>query len=702
MHSLKFKISAIAAGCVVVLVAVLSLFSYLRTTQMRNSVEAQSTTIITELVLNRIKSSANYQAAEIASQLQSAQQVSQTLAAALTEYSRRHLSDTQLRNNSIGLITSMLQANKNFLGLYAAYEPNSFDNSDALFINDKATFSDASGRFIPYVSQIGSDASVEPLLDYENQSSNGNGARVGEYYLCPKDSKETCITDPYLYPIGGVDTLLTSVTSPVIIAGKFQGIAGVDIGLKFIQQFANTQNQGMYNGSGSMAIVSQNNIVVGFSGQDKLLGSRLDAGNFPQWSNLLDAAHNDIKALVINEKIYAAAPIIIQGKSSGWTVLMELPYSVASTSVQKLDGTISSAISTVNNYSFILGVLGSVITVLLIGWLVKRLLAPVSYTVKVLQDLAEGEGDLTARLSVNSRDEIAEMASWLNQFLDQTHNIISQMGETSKQLSFTAESSFDTASASHDSMQLQQRELDMTAAAVQEMSASANEVATNASNALSATEEASNSVDGSKDTILEAVETINLLEKEISFASDDMQKLSNQSDAISNIIVTIQGIAEQTNLLALNAAIEAARAGETGRGFAVVADEVRLLAKRTQDATGEIQSMIEKLQSDSLQVSSAMEKSKVVTQSCVTKVHSANEALNTISGQVNQISSMSQQISVAAHQQSTVATEISKNISNVGQASASIGEGIEKNNSYSKNLNKLANEMNEVIQSFKL
>lgn len=703
MGSLQFRISVIAGSCVVVLVAVLSVLSYMRITEMRDTIESQSTDIITDAVLNQIKNSAHYQASEVAGQLQSAEKVSQTLAASMTSYADLHTADPKLRESSIALIESMLHANSDFLGMFVAYEPNAFDGGDAKYISDTLTASDSSGRFIPYVSHDEADQySVEPLLDYESQADNGNGSRVGEYYLCPKDSKVSCITDPYLYPINGVDVLLASITAPILEAGYFRGVAGVDISLKSVQDFANTHNQAMFNGGGDMVIVSQNNVVVGYSGNDSMLGKQLQPVDYPEWTALLKSVTDQVEINVIDSRIFVAAPVMVHGKPSGWSVLISLPYAVVAASVSELDETIEIAIDTMNIYSLVFGLLGTGITLLLIGWLVKRLLAPIGYTVNMLRDLAEGGGDLTARLNVKSRDEIGEMATWLNQFLDQTHKIVSQIGDRSVQLNKTAEDSFAAASVSHSNMQLQQRELDMTAAAVQEMSASADEVASNAASALAATEEASGSVSDSQTTVLEAVTIINRLAEDISSASDDMQVLAQESEGISNIIVTIKGIAEQTNLLALNAAIEAARAGEKGKGFAVVADEVRSLASRTQESIGEIQSMIEKIQSGSVKASTAMEKSKDVTQSCVEQVHTANESLITISDQVKQINAMSQQIAVAAQEQSSVAIEVSKSVSNVGEASSSIGIEIEKSNGYSEDLSNLAADMNDAIKSFKL
>lgn len=702
MNSLQFKISAIAGTTTIIIVTVLTLLSFFELDSTKKNMADQSSSLFSESVLGRIQSSAKYQASEIAKQLKATQLVSESLAASLHQYRSLHQSSPLLRKNSIEILASVLDANPQFLGIYGAYEPNAYDGRDRDFINDKLTASDQSGRFISYVARSDTGVVWEALVDYENASRDKNGIRAGEYYLCPKDRKVTCITDPYTYPINGKDVLLASITSPVVESGQFQGIVGVDIGLEFIQKFIENQNKDFFGGQGSMAIVSQNGIVSGFTGRSNLLGKTLEGDEFSNWNQLRQTANNEPKVVIYEHQVYAISPIIINDKPTGWSILIALPDTVISSSVDQLTAIISKSIDSLNQNNVLFGLLGAIIAVISIAWVIGRVLKPIRYTVDMLKDLAEGDGDLTARLAVKSKDEVGEMAACLNQFLEQMHNIISEIESTSVLLSETAEKSYRSAEVSHTSMQQQQSELNMTVSAVEEMNNSSTEVAGSAASASSEADKTFASVQSSKTTVIEAVNSINKLASEVKTASSDMDDLAKQSEDISKIIVTIQSIAEQTNLLALNAAIEAARAGESGRGFAVVADEVRLLAQRTQVATSEIQEVIEQLQSGSSLVSAIMKNSQQYSVQSVEKVDEAKGSLDEIQSHVHLIKDMSQQIAVASSEQSQVTEEINRNMSNVDLASVSIGEQVEKSNHYAKDLHSLAETLNTMVRRFKL
>lgn len=308
-----------------------------------------------------------------------------------------------------------------------------------------------------------------------------------------------------------------------------------------------------------------------------------------------------------------------------------------------------------------LAILVLIISVLAISWLLSILLAPLSRVSQALSRIADGNGDLTQRIEVDSQDEVGALADSFNRFVSSQHQLISHIRQLAIELDLDAEKSLVTNHSSVEELQRQQQEVTMVATAVTEMSSATHEIAANAeSTAAAAQQSAQSSIQG-KGLVDKTRTTINELAVEVDEATSVIGELSLHAQAISGILTTIQGIAEQTNLLALNAAIEAARAGEQGRGFAVVADEVRVLSRRTQDSTAEIYTTIETLQDTTRKAVSLMDSSKGLANNSVADVNAAANALEEITQAVNVISEMAGQIATAAEEQTQVTNEITQN-----------------------------------------
>jgi methyl-accepting chemotaxis protein len=301
------------------------------------------------------------------------------------------------------------------------------------------------------------------------------------------------------------------------------------------------------------------------------------------------------------------------------------------------------------------------ISVLSISWLLSLLLGPLSRVSQALSRIADGNGDLTQRITVDSQDEVGILADSFNRFVSSQHQLISHIRQLATELDLDAEQSLLTNQASVDKLQRQQQEVAMVATAVTEMSSATHEIAANAESTAAAAQQSAQSSTQGKGLVDKTRTTINSLASEIDETTTVMGELSLHAQAISGILTTIQGIAEQTNLLALNAAIEAARAGEQGRGFAVVADEVRVLSRRTQDSTAEIYTTIETLQNTTKQAVNLMDSSKGLANNSVDDVNAAAQALEEITQAVNVISDMAGQIAIAAEEQTQVTSEITKN-----------------------------------------
>ncbi|MFV0885610.1 methyl-accepting chemotaxis protein [Metapseudomonas otitidis] len=216
--------------------------------------------------------------------------------------------------------------------------------------------------------------------------------------------------------------------------------------------------------------------------------------------------------------------------------------------------------------------------------------------ISALNDLAAGEGDLTRRVQIDSRDEVGEMAGAVNRFIDKLQPIVREAGEVAVRTGSEIRSLAERSRAAEAAADRQRNEVAGSLEALGQMAAEAQAESHAMQTALQQVSEIRQATQDSAAIARKVGGLIETLEERVQNGSEVIERLARQSEQIEVVLSVIHGIAEQTNLLALNAAIEAARAGESGRGFAVVADEVRALASKTQQSTGDIQAHIGALQ----------------------------------------------------------------------------------------------------------
>ena len=337
-------------------------------------------------------------------------------------------------------------------------------------------------------------------------------------------------------------------------------------------------------------------------------------------------------------------------------------------------------------------------------YILSALSASITHNVQEVNSVAQriAEGDLTARIRCQSKDELASISLALNRVVESFNGLTGQIVLTSHQLGESTDALTAVAEQTNHDIQEQWSQVDQVAAAVNEMAATVQDVARNATETAGATGQVQSQTESGKQVVAETVSAIRALANDVQNTSNVIHKLEKDSENIGAVLDVIRGIAEQTNLLALNAAIEAARAGEQGRGFAVVADEVRTLAGRTQQSTEEIQQMIQTLQAGTSQAVQVMEKGRGQVTVSVERASKAQEALNAITDAVNHISDMSTQIATAAEQQSAATEEINRSVTKIRDLAGRTAEGAQSTAGTSGQLARLAGELNQQTGRFRL
>ncbi|MBP8173808.1 MAG: methyl-accepting chemotaxis protein [Aeromonadaceae bacterium] len=345
----------------------------------------------------------------------------------------------------------------------------------------------------------------------------------------------------------------------------------------------------------------------------------------------------------------------------------------------------------------------SLLIVILAAWILgEQIRKPLQRLLEQAEQVANG--DLTSRLDYSrfSHDEIGTLARAFGKMQQNLRSLVEEMGRAVSQVGSATEEVSAIASQSAIGQQTQQNDITYLATAMNEMSSTVNEVARSTTQAANAAQQANREALAGGQIVQETLQAIQVVANEVEHVTQVVHELEQDSTRIGVVLEVIGSIAEQTNLLALNAAIEAARAGEQGRGFAVVADEVRTLAKRTQQSTQEINSIIATLQKRGQEAVQATQKGQNLVELCVGKAAQAGSSIESIAAAVADISDMNTQIATATEEQSSVAEDLNRNIVNINQVSHEIGEAASQTATACKDLSALAHHLSELSQRFRI
>lgn len=332
------------------------------------------------------------------------------------------------------------------------------------------------------------------------------------------------------------------------------------------------------------------------------------------------------------------------------------------------------------------------------NWIVK----PIRSLEKAMSEVASGDGDLSQRIVVESNDEIGQLAKAFNQFVSKIHSTVTEVIISSNAVRAEMENIKTLTQGVAEFSTDQQQESEVVAAAVHEMQVTSSTVNESANEAAQASLGATTEAEVTETILQQTVTSLQSLADEITQAGTVIHTLDSDVSNIASILDVIKGIAEQTNLLALNAAIEAARAGEQGRGFAVVADEVRALASKTQDSTGEIQKMIERLQSGAKEAVSAMELSTQSGEETIGLANQASKSLQQITNAIVVMNDMNTHIATAANEQNHVSGDVNANVQRIADNSTQMVEMVNSSENACIALSEQCERLDDLVSQFKV
>nr|WP_236191783.1 methyl-accepting chemotaxis protein [Pseudomonas paraglycinae] len=526
------------------------------------------------------------------------------------------------------------------------------------------------------------DATGHFTIRPDAKMPDGFDPRVRPWYKGAESSSSSTLTEPYIDAATG--QTIISIATAAKKAGQSVGVVGGDLSL---QTLINTLSARDFSGMGYAFLVSADGKILVHPDKALVMKSLKEA--YPQDTPRISS---DFSEVTVDGKTRIVNFTPIKGLPSvNWYIGLSVDKDKAFSMLSEFRA--SAVIATV---------IAVAIIIALLGMLIRILIQPLHVMTRAMEDIADGEGDLTKRLTIQNQDEFGVLGTAFNRFVERIHGSIREVSSATGQVNEVA---LRVVAASNSSMYNSDQQASRTnsvAAAINQLGAAAQEIARNAAQASTQASDARGLAEDGQQVVERSIKAMNQLSSMLSASSSNIESLNSKTVNIGQILEVITSISQQTNLLALNAAIEAARAGEAGRGFAVVADEVRNLAHRTQESAQQVQTMIEELQVGARESVSTMSDSQRHSQDSVDIANLAGERLNSVTQRIGEIDGMNQSVATATEEQTAVVESINVDITEINTLNQEGVENLQATLRACSDLEQQASRLKQLVGSFRI
>ena len=526
-----------------------------------------------------------------------------------------------------------------------------------------------------YLGKVDGSFSVRP----DAKMPDGYDPRTRPWYKDGMSASGTLLTEPYIdmttnkMVIGILDKVADSV-----------GVVGGDLALDGLAQIINSLN---FGGMGYAFLVNDQGKILVHPDQGLVMKSLSDLfpERTPKLTPELTEVQSDGHARLLTFTPVTGLP------SANWYIGLSVDKDKA-----------FAMLSTLRTSAVIATVVAVVIIIALLGLLIRVLMQPLHTMTRAMEDIAEGEGDLTKRLRIHHHDEFGILGNAFNRFVERIHGSIREVSSATEQVNEVALRVISASNSSMTNSDEQSNRTNSVAAAINELGAAAQEIAGNAAQASQHASSARRLAEEGQQVVDRNIAAMNRLSDLIVTSSAHIETLNSKTVNIGQILEVITSISQQTNLLALNAAIEAARAGEAGRGFAVVADEVRNLAHRTQESAQQVQGMIEELQVGARESVDTMDQSQRHSLDSVQIANQAGERLDSVTVRIGEIDGMNQSVATATEEQTAVVEAINMDINEINMLNQEGVENLQATLRACSDLEQQASRLKHLVGTFRI